>query len=278
MIRSPSRVDSVVRVFGRLAGVCVLLLGLHAAAVESLGVLVQRRIPHDPEAFTQGLVWWQGKLYESTGIRGRSQVRRIDPATGRVEHRAAIPLVFFGEGLGHDGKKLVMLTWKAERAYVFSVPELDRLGTFGYRGEGWGLCHDGTRFVMSDGSDRLAFRDSESFAALGGVRVTFEGRALTGLNELECVHGDVYANVFRHDTIVRIDPKSGRVTARIDAAGLLDPEEAKQADVLNGIAYAPGRDRFYVTGKLWPAMFEVTFVGEGDLAGASVPTNDIGEG
>ncbi|MDE0443577.1 MAG: glutaminyl-peptide cyclotransferase [Gammaproteobacteria bacterium] len=241
---------------------CVLGIGLAVAAVESLTVKVHRKIPHDPGAFTQGLLWWQGKLYESTGRRGQSQLRRIDPATGAVESQVRISVLFFGEGLARAGNRLVMLTWQAEQAFVFGLPDLDRLGTLSYRGEGWGLCHDGRRFVMSDGSDRLSFRDSESFAVVGQVAVTFEGSPLADLNELECVDGQVYANVFQRDTIVRIDPATGRVTARVDAAGLRDAGEAQGADVLNGIAYAPELGRFFVTGKLWPAIFEVTFVDE----------------
>ena len=237
-------------------------VGLTVVAVESLTVDVHRQIPHDPAAFTQGLLWWQGKLFESTGRRGQSQLRRIDPATGTVEHRVRIPVLFFGEGLAREGQRLVMLTWQAEQAFVFDLPGLDRLGTLSYRGEGWGLCHDGHRFVMSDGSDRLSFRDSESFAVAGQVAVTFEGAPLANLNELECVDGEVYANVFQRDTIVRIDPATGRVTARINAAGLRAAAGAERADVLNGIAYAPELDRFFVTGKLWPAMFEVSFVAE----------------
>jgi len=233
-----------------------------AAAVESLTVKVHRKIPHDPAAYTQGLVWWQGKLYESTGRRGKSQLRRIDPATGTIEHHERIPVLFFGEGLAREGQRLVMLTWHAEQAFVFGLDDFDRLGTLSYRGEGWGLCHDGHRFVMSDGSEVLSFRDSQSFAVVGRVAVTLEGSPLANLNELECVHGGVYANVFQHDTIVRIDPATGRVTARVDATGLRDAAQAQGADVLNGIAYAPELDRFFVTGKLWPAMFEVTFVGE----------------
>lgn len=241
---------------------CVLGTGLTVGAVESLSVNVHRKIPHDPAAYTQGLLWWQGKLYESTGRRGQSQLRRIDPATGSVEHRVRIPVLFFGEGLAREGQRLVMLTWQAEQAFVFGLPGLERLGTHSYRGEGWGLCHDGRRFVMSDGTDRLSFRDSQSFAVVGQVAVTFAGRPFANLNELECVDGEVYANVFQRDTIVRIDPGSGHVTARVEAAGLRDAAEAQGADVLNGIAYAPELDRFFVTGKLWPAMFEVTFVAE----------------
>ena len=251
---------SVVRALQRVAVPCVLGVGLAVAAAESLTVQVHRKIPHDTAAYTQGLLWWQGKLYESTGRRGQSQLRRIDPATGTVEHHVRIPVLFFGEGLAREGQRLVMLTWKAEQAFVFGLPDLDRLETLNYRGEGWGLCHDGDRFVMSDGSDVLSFRDSESFAVVGRVSVTFNGSPLANLNELECVRGEVYANVFQRDTIVRIDPATGRVTARVDAAGLRDAAGAQRADVLNGIAYAPELERFFVTGKLWPAMFEVTFV------------------
>lgn len=244
----------------RAAVLAALCTGVSVVAVESLTVAVHRELPHDPEAFTQGLVWWQGRLYESTGRRGRSQLRRIDPATGVVEQRASIPLMFFGEGLARVGQRLIMLTWRAEQAFVFAADDFGRLGKLSYRGEGWGLCHDGDRFVMSDGSDRLTFRDSGSFAVAGQVSVTLEGRPLEQLNELECVDGEVYANVLGRDVIVRIDPATGRVGARIDAAGLLDDEQAGLADVLNGIAYAPELDRFFITGKLWPRMFEVTFV------------------
>ena len=266
MTESPSKPVGVGRVLGRLAALCSLCTGVGVAALEFLTVEVHRKIPHDPQAYTQGLVWWQGKLYESTGRRGRSQVRRIDPATGIVERRVPIPLMFFGEGLARDGQRLVMLTWHAEQAFVFALADLGRLGRLSYRGEGWGLCHDGDRFVMSDGLDRLSFRDSESFALVGQVSVTLEGEPLLNLNELECVDGDVYANVFRQDFIVRIDPSTGEVRARVDAAGLLDDEEGRRADVLNGIAYASERDRFFITGKLWPAMFEVSFVDEADGA------------
>ncbi|MDE0190520.1 MAG: glutaminyl-peptide cyclotransferase [Gammaproteobacteria bacterium] len=251
-----------VAALGRVSALCVLGIAVSVAAVESLTVKVHRKIPHDPGAFTQGLLWWQGKLYESTGRRGQSQLRRIDPATGTVERHVRIPVFFFGEGLAREAQRLIMLTWKAEQAFVFGLPDLDRLGPLRYRGEGWGLCHDGSRFVMSDGSEVLSFRDSESFAVVGQVAVTVDGSPLANLNELECVDGEVYANVFQRDIIVRIDPATGHVTALVDAAGLRDAGEAQGADVLNGIAYAPELERFFVTGKLWPAMFEVTFVGE----------------
>ena len=232
------------------------------AAVEQLEVRVHRALPHDPQAFTQGLVWWNGKLYESTGIRGKSELRRLDPATGAIEQRVAIPVFFFGEGLALAGERLVMLTWQAERAFLFHRDSFAKLGTVSYRGEGWGLCHDGARFVMSDGSNKLQFRDGASFALAGEVAVTLDGKPLAHLNELECVAQSVYANVWQRDFIVRIDPASGQATQRIDAAGLLSTDAAHNADVLNGIAYDPDAERFYITGKLWPTMFEVTFDAE----------------
>ena len=227
--------------------------------VERLTVNVQRAIPHDTEAFTQGLLWEDGKLFESTGKRGRSELRELDPDTGRVARRVPISRLHFGEGLAQHAGRLVMLTWHAERAYVFATDDFRRLDVQTYRGEGWGLCHDGERFVMSDGSDRLTFRDTDSFAATGSVVVTMDGRPLANINELECVDGSIYANVFQTDSLVRIDPARGHVTQLIDASGLLTPDQAASADVLNGIAFNPDSGRFTITGKLWPLMFEVTF-------------------
>lgn len=237
-----------------------------AAPAQTLKAKVHRTIPHDPAAFTQGLLWWKGKLYESTGRRGQSELRRIDPASGDVERRVPIGVFFFGEGLALANGRLAMLTWQAERAFFFDVATLRRVAVKRYRGEGWGLCHDGARFVMSNGTDTLAFRDTDSFAVRGQARVRWRGAPLTGLNELECVGDSVYANVFGEDFLVRIDAASGRVTQRLDAAGLLDAEAARDADVLNGIAYDPGAERFYLTGKLWPLLFEVTFEPTQDAA------------
>lgn len=253
----------VVRPSRAPAALCAGLLGCFAsAAVEpapTLKATVHRTIPHDPTAFTQGLLWRDGKLYESTGRRGHSELRRIDPRSGAVEQRVPIGVFFFGEGLADAGGRLAMLTWKAERVFFFDPASFDRVATRRYRGEGWGLCHDGARFAMSNGSDALTFRDTDSFAVRGEVRVLLDGQPLSGLNELECVADAVYANVFGEDFLVRIDAASGRVTHRLDASGLLDAAAARNADVLNGIAYNPGTERFYLTGKLWPLLFEVTF-------------------
>lgn len=230
-----------------------------ASVVESLSVQVRRAFPHDPGAYTQGLLWWDGRLYESTGQYGRSDLRRIDPATGAVEQRVAISPAYFGEGLARIDDRLVMLTWKAQRAFVFGLDRFDEQRTFRYEGEGWGLCNDGRRLVMSNGSDRLTFRDLRTFEVLGEVAVTLRGFPLTQINELECVGEAVYANVYQSDFLVRIDPGSGRVTHYIEASGLLTREERRGVDVLNGIAFDPGAETFYITGKLWPKMFEVTF-------------------
>ena len=229
------------------------------AVVQSLSVRIHRELPHDTGAYTQGLLWWEGKLYESTGQYGRSDLRRLDPETGAVEQEIDISPAYFGEGLARVDDRLIMLTWKAQRAFVFGLERFDEQRTFRYEGEGWGLCNDGSRLVMSNGSNRLTFRDLRTFEVLGDVPVTLRGFPLTQINELECVGDAVYANVYQTDFLVRIDPETGRVTHYIDASGLLTREEARGVDVLNGIAFDPGAETFYITGKLWPKMFEVTF-------------------
>ncbi len=230
-----------------------------APVLRSLAVNVHRTLPHDTSAYTQGLLWWDGKLYESTGQYGTSDLRRLNPATGAVEQRVDIEAAYFGEGLARVDDELIMLTWKAQRAFVFGLERFDRRQTFRYRGDGWGLCNDGRRLIMSNGSNRLTFRDLRTFEPIGDVAVTLRGLPLLQLNELECVGDVVYANVYQTDYLVRIDPSSGRVTHQIDASGLLTPAEARRADVLNGVAFDPGTERFYITGKLWPTMYEVTF-------------------
>ena len=171
-----------------------------------------------------------------------------------------IPPVFFGEGLALVDDRLFMLTYRAERGFVYDVETFDTLSTFRYRGEGWGLCYDGRRLLMSNGSDRLVFRDPATFEETGSIGVTMRGQPRTQLNELECVDDVVYANIYQDDYLVIIDPSSGRVTHQIDASGLLTNQEALGADVLNGVAYDPQADTFYITGKYWPKMFEVRFV------------------
>jgi glutaminyl-peptide cyclotransferase len=226
---------------------------------EALRVRVVRTYPHATDAFTQGLVYHEGWLYESTGLVGRSSVRKVELETGKVVQRADVPAGLFAEGLARVGKRLWQLTWHDGQVLVWDMERLDHQSTRRYEGEGWGLCHDGTHLVMSDGSDRLTFRNPRTFEVERHVRVTKVDRPVRRLNELECAEGAVYANVWQSEEIVRIDPATGRVTAVIDASGLLSPQEARGVDVLNGIAYVPERRRFLLTGKLWPKLFEVTF-------------------
>lgn len=237
-----------------------------SAVPQSLRVRVVRSFPHDPEAFTQGLVFHLGKLYESTGLVGRSSVRRVDPATGAVEAQVPLDGTLFGEGLAVAEGRLVQLTWTHGRALRWGLERLAPEGEFQYAGEGWGLCFDGRRFVMSDGSDQLALRDARTFEFLGALAVRDPAGPVARLNELECVGDSVYANVWQTERIARIDARSGRVTAWIDAAGLLTAEEARRAEVLNGIAWLPATGRFILTGKFWPRAFEVEFVAR-DAAG-----------
>lgn len=229
-------------------------------ALESLRVRVIERYPHARDAFTQGLFWHDNALYEGTGGNGDSSLRLVDLTTGNVLRQAPLNRQFFGEGIALVGDRIIQLTWQSQRALVYDVRDFKRVGEFSYKGEGWGLCYDGRRLIMSDGSARLQFRDPRTFTLQGQVQVTINGRPQSRLNELECVDGQIYANVWQYEQIVRIDPETGYVTALIDASGLLDESERADVDVLNGIAYLPDRKHFLITGKLWPYLYEVEFV------------------
>lgn len=227
-------------------------------AVEQLEARIVAQYPHDPAAFTQGLVWFGGRLFESTGQYGASTLRRVDLESGEVERRIDLPEEFFAEGLERVGDRLVQLTWREQLALVYSLDSFERVEEWSYLGEGWGLCFDGVDLVRSDGTDQLTFHDAGSFAPLRQVGITIGGRPLSQLNELECVDGDIYANVYAAAQIVRIDPADGRVTALIDASGLAADQGG--AGVLNGIAYRPETSTFLLTGKNWPKLFEVVLV------------------
>lgn len=234
---------------------------------QSLRVEVLATMPHDEQLFTQGLEIAGGELYEGTGLVGESLLRAtaLQPGArpGRVLAQVALPEPLFGEGITVVDDKIWQLTWKNGVAIERDRDTLAEHRRVRYDGEGWGLCHDGDRLVMSDGSDRLTFRDPATFAPTGSVRVQRDGRSVTDLNELECVDGAVWANVWQTDRIVRIDPGSGTVTGVVDAAGLLDPSQRPDAGVLNGIAAVPGTGQFLVTGKNWPSLFRVRFVPAG---------------
>jgi glutaminyl-peptide cyclotransferase len=245
-----------------------------AARPPRLGYEVISRRPHDPEAFTQGLVLdAAGRLFESTGLLGRSTLREVDAASGDVVRLRALPDDQFGEGLALVDERLVQLTWLNGVATAWDATTFEPLATHAYEGEGWGLCHDGTQLVMSDGSDRLTFRDPETFEPVGGVDVTIAARARDALNELECAEGAVWANVYLTDRIVRIDPATGTVTGVLDLAGIIDPhpDEADPSAVLNGIAYDTVADTYLVTGKLWPEVIEIRVFDPDEQVGA-VPT------
>jgi glutaminyl-peptide cyclotransferase len=228
-----------------------------------LGVEVLQTVPHRIDAWTEGLVWEQGALYESVGLEGRSSLSEVDPATGDMTRSVPVDAALYAEGLAQVDDELIQLTWQDGVALRYDAASFDETGRFSYDGEGWGLCFDGERLVMSDGSPTLTFRDPTTFEPTGSVDVDLEGDAVDELNELECVGDRVYANVWHTDMIVEIDPGSGEATAVIDASDLrrqLDPMPTSGEDVLNGIAYDPEAETFWLTGKFWPQMFEVRFV------------------
>ncbi len=233
-------------------------------APEQFTVQVLSTRPHDTTAFTEGFEIAGDQLYEGTGLEGHSSIRRSDLVTGTTQASADLPEDLFGEGITVAGDTLWQLTWKNGVALRRDPRTLAERGRVTYDGEGWGLCHQRDRLVMSNGTDTLTFRDPVTFAATGTVDVRKQGVALDNLNELECVDDVVWANVWKTNQIVRIDPASGQVTATVDASGLLDRSANRSADVLNGIAAIPGTDRFLLTGKLWPTTFEVRFVRPGD--------------
>ena len=250
-----------------LAALLVCVTGCGAAnpapastgAVPVLHPQVLAEMPHDTTAFTQGFEIDGGVLYEGTGLAGRSQLRELDPATGAVRRAVPLPGQLFGEGVTVVGAGIWQLTWRDGVVLEWDRATLTLRREVPLDGEGWGLCLDGAQLVRSDGTDRLRFQDPDTFAEQGSVAVTLDGAPVTELNELECVDGQVWANVWQTDRIVRIDPANGRVTAVVDATDLLDAQRRAGADVLNGIAAVPGTDEFLITGKLWPVTFRVRF-------------------
>jgi len=241
--------------------------GSPAATVEQRGggaptstYRVVRSYPHDPEAFTQGLIYQDGFLYEGTGLNGQSSIRKVRLETGEVLQIRRIDQTYFGEGIAIVDKRLVQLTWQSEIGFVYDLATFEPQRTFNYTGEGWGLTYDGTRLIMSDGTPVLRFLDPATFRETGRLTVRDGKQPVDDLNELEVVKGEIYANVWNTKRVARISPKTGRVTGWIDLTGLLSPREAAAADVLNGIAYDAAKDRLFVTGKLWPKIFEIQVV------------------
>jgi len=230
------------------------------AALPLYGYSVVNVYPHDPGAFTQGLEYLDGVLYEGTGQHGESSIRKVRLETGEVLQRRDVPRQYFGEGITIWRTSLFQLTWQSGVAFEYHRDTFLPRRTFKYAGEGWGLTHDADGLVMSDGTDILRFLDPETFAERRRVRVSALGRPVGNLNELEFVKGELFANLWQTDILARIDATSGRVTGWVDLRGLLRPGERLGTDVLNGIAYDAPRDRLFVTGKLWPKLFEIRLV------------------
>jgi len=227
------------------------------------GYEVIARFPHDTSAYTQGLVYHDGVFYESTGRYGVSELRRVEVETGRVLQRVRLAPDRFGEGLALLDGRLFQLTWESGVGYIYDLETLALLDSFHYSGEGWGLTTDGKSLIMSDGSDTLRFLDPRTFETVRTVAVHDNGSPLEDINELEYVGGVIYANIYRSDWIVRIDPESGRVLGWTNMRGLLpERERTPSTDVLNGIAYDSAGNRLFVTGKLWPALFHVRLTSE----------------
>jgi glutamine cyclotransferase len=217
--------------------------------------------PHDPGAWTQGLVYVEDEFYEGTGLWGGSSLRRVDPQTGIASKLVRLPSELFGEGITVLDDRVFQLTWKAGRAFMYDLHTFDVLKEFAYDTEGWGLTHDGTELIMSDGSATLYYRDPQTFEVTGRISVHDENGPVAMLNELEFVEGTIFANVWLTDRIAMIDPETGVVKGWVDAQGLLEPSDVdKGADVLNGIAYDASQGLLFLTGKLWPKIFAVRLV------------------
>lgn len=223
--------------------------------------------PHDPTAYTEGLFYLNGFLYESTGIEGHSSIRKERLETGEVLQKIDLPAQYFGEGIVNWKGRLVSLTWRSQVGFVRELANFKLIRQFTYDGEGWALTQDGRRLIMSDGTPQLRFLDPDSLRETGRLTVTLAGKPIRYLNELEWVKGEVYANVWQTDLIVRIDPGSGNVVGVVDLKGLLSPADRQngQPEVLNGIAYDAARDRLFVTGKFWPKLFEIRLRRVGEM-------------
>ena len=249
-----------VPVFLRLIAIVSICLPL-ASALAADTYHVVRAYPHDQHAFTQGLVYVNGHLYESTGIEGQSSLREEDLETGRILRMQMVPNKYFAEGLTEWKSTLIQLTWQSHIAFVYDRDTFHLVRTFSYTGEGWGLTHDAKSLILSDGTATLRFFDPKTFKETRRITVKDGGKPVTKLNELEYIHDEIYANIWYANRIARISPATGRVLGWIDLKGLM-PRDQLSSDgaVLNGIAYDAAHHRLFVTGKLWPKIFEITLV------------------
>ena len=244
-----------------VAGSALALFGLSAARPAEYTFEVVHVFPHDPTAFTQGLEFHAGFLYESTGLNGRSSLRKVRLETGEVDQRVDLSPEFFGEGITLLHDEIYQLTWRSEVGFVYSARDFRLLRRFSYTGEGWGLTNNGHEIFMSDGTAELRVIEAGTFKEKRRFKVHDGTRAIDQLNELEWVEGEIFANVWQTDRIARISPTTGDVLGWIDLAGLLSPVyKVEPGAVLNGIAYDPAQKRLFITGKLWPNLFEIRLV------------------
>ena len=231
-------------------------LQVNQSQVKTLDWSIIKAFPHDPASFTEGLLWHNGALYESTGLEGQSKLRSVDLQSGQPIKNVDLPKQLFGEGLALAGDRLYQLTWQTKVGFVYDAKTFKPLAKFNYQNEGWGLTFDGTNLIQSDGSDVLTWRDPKNFASVKTVNVTRDGAPLRDLNELEWINGFVWANVWQTDEIAIIDPDSGKVVAQLNLGGLLGAaDRTGREDVLNGIAYDAASKRLFVTGKNWAKLF-----------------------
>ncbi len=221
---------------------------------------IQHVFPHDTSAFTEGLEIYEGIMYESTGLNGKSTLRKVELATGRIKQQIEIDSNIFGEGITIFNNKIYQLTYRSKIGFIYDLKTFKKIGSWTYEGEGWGLTHDSESLIMSNGSNRLYYLNPNTLAIERFIEVTDQGMSVEDLNELELIKGSIYANVWQRNTIAIIDPKSGLIKGWIDLSGLISPEEQKRVDFLNGIAYDSRSDRLLVTGKNWSKMFEIKLV------------------
>ncbi|MCH7518545.1 MAG: glutaminyl-peptide cyclotransferase [Candidatus Dadabacteria bacterium] len=225
------------------------------------GYKIVNTYPHDTNSFTQGLIFDEGVLYESTGLNGRSTVKIVDLKTGKTLKSHELPDNYFGEGIAIIENKIIQLTWRSKTGFVYDKKTLKLIKKFSYQTQGWGITYDGKYLIISDGSAVLYFMDPNTFKVVGTLEVYGDNGKVSKLNELEYINGEIYANIWGIEKIARINPKTGRVTAWIDLSGLLSDQDKKnRVDVLNGIAFNSDKGSLFVTGKLWPKMFEIELV------------------
>ncbi|MGD1097220.1 MAG: glutaminyl-peptide cyclotransferase [Bryobacteraceae bacterium] len=253
-----------------MSRIFVLLIALATCAcgpaaevgIPEYGYQVVHTYPHDPSAFTEGLFYLDGFLYESTGLEFQSSIRKVRPETGEIVQKHDLPGQYFGEGIVNWKDRLIGLTYRSQVGFVYGLDSFVVQRQFAYPGEGWALTQDGKRIIMSDGTPEIRFWDPETLQEIGRITVTDQGQPVKNVNELEWIKGEIYANVWETNRIGRIDPGTGKVVGWIDLTGLLSPSDTAngQTDVLNGIAYDAQHDRLFVTGKRWPKLFEIKLV------------------